>query len=339
MQNEVGATNENRKSRRGGVAQMKVVPTLALCAVLAGCNVAANLDAVSTAKQAPIQRSDQFQEIASNGKLLVGVGSHGVIASSDNGGTSWKRTVLPGISSLIDVAACPDGSWIALDFYRKVWVADAAGSKWDARELATRANPLAIACDAKGQYWVVGSRTTLLSSADKGANWKSQDFGEDAILMSIQFLDADNAIITGEFGILLTSRDGGNSWQQGKRIPNDFFPHAALFTDIRTGWVSGLAGVILHTTDGGNTWVKQPGGVGAPMYALVKHKGDMFALGINGLVLKLTAGAWSLIDGRPAPYLRSALSLGDKGMLIAGGSGTLQLYSPGAQTAAPAAKQ
>ena len=318
---------------------MKFFPTLALCCALTGCNVVANLDAVETTKKAPIQRSDQFQSIASNGKLLIGVGSNGVIVSSDNNGASWKRTVLPGTSSLIDVAACPDGSWVALDFYRKVWVADPAASKWESRELTTKANPLAIACDSRGQFWVVGSRTTLLSSADKGASWKSQDFGEDAILMSIQFLDADNAIITGEFGHLLTTKDGGNSWQQGKKIPNDFFPHAALFTDTRTGWVSGLAGVILHTTDGGATWVKQPGGVGAPMYALVKHKGEMYAMGINGLVLKLTAGEWSLIDGRPAPFLRSALSLGDKGMLIAGGAGTLQLYSPGAPTAAPAANK
>jgi photosystem II stability/assembly factor-like uncharacterized protein len=76
--------------------QMKVFPTLALCVVLAGCNVVANLDAVSTVKQAPIQRYDQFQEVASNGKLLVSVGSQGVIVSSDNGGTSWKRTVPAG---------------------------------------------------------------------------------------------------------------------------------------------------------------------------------------------------------------------------------------------------
>ena len=318
---------------------MKCFSALAVCLALSGCNVAANLDAVSTAKQAPILRSDQFQSVASNGKLLVGVGSDGVVVSSDNDGTSWKRTVLPGVSSLIGLAACPDGSWVALDFYRKVWVADAAANKWEARDLSTKANPLAITCDAGGRYWVVGSRTTVLSSADKGANWKSQDFGEDAILMSIQFIDAENAIITGEFGILLTSADGGNSWRRGNKIPNDFFPHAALFTDLRTGWVSGLAGVILHTTDGGNSWVKQPGGVGAPMYALVRHKGEMFAMGANGIMLKLTAGQWVPTEGRPAPYLRSALSLGDKGILVAGGAGALQLLSPAGQTAAPVANK
>lgn len=318
---------------------MKAFSTLALCFALAGCNVVANLDAVSTAKKAPIQRFDQFQAVASNGKLLIGVGSNGVIVSSDNDGATWKRTVLPGVSSLTGLAVCPDGSWVALDFYRKVWVADAAASKWEGHDLGTKATPLAITCDPKGKYWVVGGRTTLLASADKGATWTSQDFDEDAILMSIQFFDADNAIITGEFGNLLTTKDGGGSWQRGTKIPNDFFPHATLFTDINTGWVSGLAGVILHTTDGGNNWTRQPGGVGAPMYALVKHKGEMYAMGINGLVLKLTAGEWALIDGRPAPYLRSALSLGDKGILIAGGAGTLQLYSPGAKTAAPAANK
>ncbi len=318
---------------------MKVFSSLALCLALLGCNVVANLDAVSAVKKAPILRSDQFQSVAGNGKILLGVGSFGVIASSDDGGTNWKRTVLPGEASLIGLANCPDGSWVALDFYRKVWVADAAASKWEPRELSTKANPLAITCDAKGRYWVVGSRTTLLSSADKGATWASQDFGEDAILMSIQFIDADHAIITGEFGIVLTSADGGASWKPGKKIPNDFFPHATLFSDLRTGWVSGLAGVILHTTDGGETWVKQPGGVGAPMYALVKHQGEMYAMGANGIVLKLTAGEWVPIEGRPAPYLRSALSLGEKGMLIAGGAGVLQIFSPGGQSPAPAAKK
>ena len=140
---------------------MKVFPTLALCVVLAGCNVVANLDAVSTVKQAPIQRYDQFQEVASNGKLLVSVGSQGVIVSSDNGGTSWKRTVLPGISSLIGIAACPDGSWVALDFYRKVWVADAAATKWDARELATKAKSDRI-WSASAQKWQAGACTIVM---------------------------------------------------------------------------------------------------------------------------------------------------------------------------------
>ncbi|MCX7178976.1 MAG: YCF48-related protein [Proteobacteria bacterium] len=315
---------------------MKIFLTLALGIMLAGCNVVANLEGVTAVKKAPVLRSDQFQALASNGKLLVAAGSFGAIVSSDNGGTSWKRTVLPGVASLIGVTACPDGSWVALDFYHKVWVADAAASQWQARELSTKANPLAIACDAKGQLWVVGSRTTLLSSSDKGATWKSQDFGEDAILMSIQFIDADNAIIAGEFGILLTTADGGKTWQRGTKIPNDFFPHAALFTDTRTGWVSGLAGVILHTTDGGKNWVKQPSKVGAPMYALSSHKGEMFAMGANGIVLKLSAGEWAPTGGLPAPYLRSALSLGDKGMLVAGGAGTLQILASGGQATAPA---
>ncbi len=315
---------------------MKVLPSLALCMALAGCNVVANMEAVTTTKKSPIQRSDQFQAVASNGKVLAAVGSDGVIATSSDDAKNWNRQVMPGTSSLIGLTTCPDGSFVALDFYRKVWLSDGTASKWQAKELATKANPLAITCDAKGQYWVVGSRTTLLSSSDKGASWKSQDFGKDAILMSIQFVDADNAIITGEFGMLLTSNDGGKSWKMGKPIPNDFFPHATLFTDMKNGWVSGLAGVILRTTDGGNSWVKLPSKVPAPMYALVRHKGEMLAMGINGLVLKLTNGEWVPIEGRPAPFLRSALSLGDKGLLIAGGAGALQFLPTAATAAAPA---
>ena len=314
---------------------MRVISTLALGVALGGCNVAANLDAVAIEKTKPILRSDQFQAIATNGKLIVGVGSHGTIVASENGGGSWKRTVLPGISSLIGVTSCPDGSWAALDYYRKVWVADPAAAKWEPRDLGTKANLLAITCDSKGQLWAVGSGTTVISSADKGATWQSQNFGEDAILMSIQFIDADHGVITGEFGTLLKTTDGGATWAPGKKIPNDFFPHATLFTDAATGWVSGLAGAIMQTTDGGETWVKQPTKVAAPMYALVKHKDEMIAMGINGIMLKLAGGEWVPADARPAPYLRSAISFGDKGLLVAGGS-MLQTVSFGAPAAAPA---
>ena len=57
--------------------------------------------------------------------------------------------------------------------------------------------------------------------------------------------------------------------QQQAKIPGDFYPYSAVFTDTQHGWVSGLAGVFLYTGDGGKTWTKQVNRTGAPMYALV----------------------------------------------------------------------
>jgi len=294
---------------------------------LLGCSASANLPATAATQPASVLRSDQFQATAANADVLVAVGANGVVVSSADGGKSWRRQIVDAAASLIGVAVCPDGGFVALDFSRRVWIGDATANSWTARPITSEATPLAVACDPNGQVWVVGSESAILSSADRGATWRDASLGEDRMLATVQFVDAQHGIITGEFGSFLTTQDGGASWQAGTPIPNDFYPYGALFTDTRTGWVSGLAGTILHTTDGGASWQKQPNPTGAPMYGLVRHEERVFALGANGLVLALDDGQWRPLEGRPAPYLRSAVPLAGRGLLVAGGAGTLDIVS------------
>lgn len=304
-------------------------------ASLLGCNAAANLDAVSGEKSKAVVRSDQFQAVAANQKVIVGVGANGVVVTSGDGAKSWSRALLAGSPSLIALSACPDGSFVALDFYRKVWVAQASGKGWRPVELKSAANPLALTCDTQGRYWVAGSNSTILMSADRGASWKETTLGQDVMLTTIQFLDGSHGVVTGEFGTLLTTADGGATWQARTRIAKDFYPYAAFFTDPQTGWVSGLAGAILHTADGGKTWNKQVNKVGAPMFGFVQHGGDIYAMGGNGLMLRLAQGEWMPVpQARPAPYLRAAVSLNPKELLVAGGAGVLDTISPAGATAA-----
>lgn len=294
---------------------------------LIGCSASANLQEVAALQSAPVLRSDQFQAAVANSSVLVAVGANGVVVSSDDAGKSWRRQVVDAGASLIGAAVCPDGGFVALDFGRRVWIADAAASGWTARPITSEATPLAVACDASGQVWVVGSESAILSSADRGATWRDASLGEDQMFTTVQFIDERHGVITGEFGSFLTTQDGGASWQAGAPIPNDFYPYGALFTDSRTGWVSGLAGTILHTTDGGASWVKQSNPTGAPMYGLARHEDRVYALGANGLVLALADGQWRPVEGRPAPYLRSGFSLAGRGLLVAGGAGTLDIVS------------
>mgnify|MGYP003402729661 CR=1 FL=1 len=93
---------------------------------------------VALAEQAgPVRRSDQFQAVAGNGTTLVVVGAFGAVLSSSDNGRTWAREELPGKPPLIAVSACPDGSYAALDFYRKVWLGDRAAKQWQAKELKT----------------------------------------------------------------------------------------------------------------------------------------------------------------------------------------------------------
>lgn len=313
----------------------RIFPLALSQAVLLGCSASANLGDVVMEQNKPVLRSDQFQAGVGNSRVLVAVGANGVIVWSDDAGKSWRRHVVDAGASLVDVAVCPDGGFVALDFKRRVWVADGAASSWSSMALATEATPLAVTCDPAGQYWVVGSDSTILSSADRGASWQATSLGEDLMFTTIQFIDALHGVVTGEFGSLMTTRDGGASWQAGAPIPNDFYPYDALFTDPDTGWVSGLAGTILHTRDGGASWERQANPTGAPMYGLARHDGALFAVGANGLVLKLAGDAWVPVEGRPAPYLRTAFSMNDGALLLAGGAGMVEVVSPAAPAATP----
>jgi len=113
--------------------------------------------------------------------------------------------------SLISVAACPDGSFAALDAERHVWTSQDGLGGWTAQVLPTTENPMAITCDESGAYWVVGSFSTLWSSSDQGANWSEQSFDEDLIFTTVEFPSPGEGIITGEFGAFMVSHDGGKT--------------------------------------------------------------------------------------------------------------------------------
>lgn len=299
-----------------------------LLAALAGCGANANLDAVHDAGNKSVMRYDQFQGATTNRKVIVAVAGGGTITVSENGARSWTRKIVDNKASLIGVTSCPDGSFVALDFYRKIWVGDAGAKTWSGKDIKTQANPLAVACDARNRIWVVGSLTTILLSSDKGATWNEKALGQDAMLTTVQFLSENQGIITGEFGAVYTTRDGGVNWEAGDKIPNDVYPLAALFKDVNTGWLAGAGGVILATRDGGKSWTRQNNKIGVPVYGFVEHGGGLYGVGANAVMLKQNGEDWTPVDhGKRGPYIRTALSLSPKELLLAGGAGLLEVVT------------
>lgn len=303
--------------------------------LMTGCIPAPDLAGVQAERGKPVQRYDTFQSVASQGSRVVAGAAGGVILTSTDGGANWARHALAQPSSVLAVAACPDGSFAALDFYKKLWVLPAAGGQWAMRQVPTRADLLALTCDPHNRLWAVGARTSILWSADKGASWQTRDLGEDAILTTVQFVDERRAVITGEFGAVLTSADGGASWQPQPKIPGDFYPYAALFTDASNGWVSGLAGAIKRTRDGGRTWTTQANQSGVPMYALLRVADDLYGLGAGGRMVRLQGEQWQAFEhGQPIPaYLSAGVALDARSMLVAGAAGALSVIHLPAQVA------
>lgn len=289
---------------------------------LSGCSGSTAVSAIQDDAAKSVRRSDAFQSAASRGALLVAGSNAGVIVVSADTGKTWQRHELAQPSSIIALTACANGTFAALDFYQKVWIGDAAGKQWIPHAITSPITPLGITCDGRGQLWVVGSNTTILFSADLGVTWKSFTLNEDAILRTVQFVDDQHGVISGEFGLILTTQDGGVSWQKQPKIPNDFYPYAAYFIDMQNGWLAGLAGTMLHTSDGGKNWIAQENKSGVAVYTLLSQGSELYGLGDGSRVMVLRDGRWLAHDKSPAaPAFISAGSLVNAETLFAVGAG------------------
>jgi len=207
-----------------------------------------------------------------------------------------------------------------------VWFSDAQGQNWVARPLSNAAQGMAVTCAAGGRAWVVGANATILSTGDRGLHWQDQSLGEDAMLATVQFTDERHAVITGEFGLVLTSDDAGATWKKQPVSRADFYPYSTVFVDTQRGWSVGVAGVILHTEDGARTWREQVNESGAVLYRLAVHEGTVIGVGSGGTIARLQGDRW-----RQMPYENSAmafltaLALVDKqSIAVAGVGGVLQ---------------
>ena len=272
-------------------------------------------------------RVDQFQGAAANAKVAVMVGK-GIVGLIPNDGSAPSRVELEGIASLIDVSVCADGSFVALDFYRKVWTSTDDGKSWSSKPTPQPWQPLALTCGPQNSYWVVGSDSTIASSTDRGGAWQIHHSGDDALYNSVQFLDDQNGFVTGEFGAFLRTIDGGKTWANSV-IEEEFYPYTALFVSPQEGYVTSLTGTIMRTRNGGANWEKMRNDSGLSQFSLVNVDGKVFSAGLGGSVLKLSGDQWVPVklDNLTAPYLRGATAIGNDRFLVVGGNGAWKIVS------------
>ena len=302
---------------------------LLLGTLISACEAPLNLEQVSAEEERVFRRYDLLQAATHSGPQVVVVSSAGALMESDDNGQSWQRLELPGRPPLIDVTACPDGSFHALDSERRVWTRSSDGS-WQSVTIDTLENTLSIHCAPGGRLWVSASFSTLYwSESPQDGDWTEFSLYEDLQFTAVRFVDDETGFALGEFGTVVATTDGGDSWDMLEPIPNEFYPMAVDFRDANTGWAGGLDGVIWETRDGGQSWEKQTSVTSAPVYNI--HAGDsgVFAVGGSAKAVKLIDGKWSLFPGAPdvLAFMRAIDTLDDGSLLLAGGGGLMAVIS------------
>jgi photosystem II stability/assembly factor-like uncharacterized protein len=103
---------------------------------------------------------------------------------------------------------------------------------------------------------VVGERGHVLLSDDTGKSWRqAKTVPVRSMLTGVYFIDADRGWAVGQDDVVLSTADGGETWQQQHSAPENQRPLLDVwFADARRGIAVGAYSAMLETTDGGAHW-------------------------------------------------------------------------------------
>lgn len=189
---------------------------------------------------------------------------------------------------------------------------------------------LLAATQAGSRVVAVGERGTVLLSDDLGKTFRqAREVPVDVTLTSVSFADERQGWAVGHWGVVLATKDGGETWAvQRKDVQVDRPLFGVHFFDASHGVAVGLWSLVLTTGDGGTTWrnveLAPPEGAKKADLNLLglftDARGSVFAAAEKGMVLRSNdrGATWSYAASGFKGSLWAGLALPD-GVLLAGG--------------------
>jgi photosystem II stability/assembly factor-like uncharacterized protein len=193
-----------------------------------------------------------------------------------------------------------------------------------------------------------GERGTILLSDDNGQSWRQAGVPVSVALTRVRFVDDKNGWAVGHSGVVLATRDGGETWNKqldgkaaaqielaaaqseagnesrrttdAQRLVQDGPDKPFLdvhFSDAQHGIVVGAYGMAFRTEDGGRTWTsimgKLAAGNGRHLYAILVAGDTLYLFGEQGTVLASgdKGNTFSRVEFPGKGTLFGALSTGD----------------------------
>jgi photosystem II stability/assembly factor-like uncharacterized protein len=271
---------------------------------------------------------------AQAGNRLVVVGDRGHVLLSSDQGRNWQQVIVPTRALLTGVsfpdehhgwAVGHDGVILATQDGGQTWVRQDDGKNLDTVYLDV------LFLDATHGF-AVGAYGKCKVTTDGGRTWTSARPTKDEVHLNRITASADGYLyLAGESGLLLVSRDRGETWRKAN-VPYEGSLFGALPLTAGRVIVHGLRGHILRSDDHGGTWHEQPNPVEVLIMGSARLASGVIVLGGQGgnfFVSRdegLTFKHW-----KPADFGTSVASLldaGDGAVLVLGEAGATRLVLP-----------
>jgi photosystem II stability/assembly factor-like uncharacterized protein len=208
------------------------------------------------------------------------------------------------------------------------------------------------AVDAQGDtYLAVGHDASILRSQDAGASWEVvfNNVELDRPFLDVMFLNANEAIAIGGYGLFYRTQDAGSSWSPEQQVSllsdddneylesiaddpefyqeelNYIFPHFNRLSkrgdDI---YLVGEAGLIAKSTDGGQNWKRFDVNYDGSFFDVQQlSNGSELAVGLRGnMFVKGTEQDWSRISTCVTSSLNSIADT-EQGLFVVGNNGVV----------------
>lgn len=164
---------------------------------------------------------------------------------------------------------------LAVGYWGTVLYSGDKGASWNFAPTPTPRTLFGVSFADPKNAWAVGDHGVVLRTRDGGESWtlvpveavdEFGDFGPlTAVLFDVAAIGPDEVWISGDFGTLLHTTNGGASWDR-LILPEETFGDGyladRLFNGIEfdgpdQGWIAGEFATGLRTVDGGKTWTNR----------------------------------------------------------------------------------
>lgn len=257
-----------------------------------------------------ISHRDKFYDIHIQGDEAFVVGYPGLLLHSSDRGKTWEKLDSGVRDALFAIDINSKGRGLIVGRTGLVLMTTDGGKTWAKRDSGIKEHLFNVDITESGQAWAVGHFGTILHSPDGGLSWKPQEFqpefpegtpesekgvisdaekenegaAAEARLNAVGFADDKRGWIMGEFGLVLHTADGGQTWKRQPSASGKLL-FALQVLDGDHVLAVGSEGTFMETADGGKSWKAADTGTQQHILGLYLVGDSLYLVGRDGLVM------------------------------------------------------